>query len=215
MRNFLILLVATTTLSACQQGNPYGYGQNEHTYQGAAIGAVIGGAAGALASSKNRGDHAAIGAAVGALGGGAYGQYMDRQEAAMRQATQGTGIDVVRQGDDLLLNMPSSITFATNSHAIQPALRPTLDNIGSVLQSYPETIVEIIGHTDDTGAEEYNMTLSDQRASAVADYLRNHGVSQRMMTTGLGETQPIASNASEQGRAQNRRVEVKISPIAR
>ena len=121
----------------------------------------------------------------------------------------------VCHGDDLLLNLPSSITFATNSSSIQPALRPALDNVGAVLQNYPDTLVEVIGHTDNTGSDAYNLALSDQRALSVADYLRHSGVTQRMITTGLGESQPIASNTYEDGRAQNRRVEVKISPITR
>lgn len=214
MKKIIAILASTTVLAACQQGGGT-YNENPNTYKGAAAGAAIGGIAGALADDDNRLDHAAIGAAAGALAGGAYGQYMDQQERELRQVTQGTGVQVSRQGNDLFLNMPNSITFAYDSSNIQPGFKPTLNNIAGVLQSYSNTMVEIYGHTDSTGSNSYNQSLSERRAESVASYLRNAGVSQPMMTNGLGETQPIASNDTEAGRAQNRRVEIKISPIAK
>lgn len=212
MNKFLAIAISTTLLTACQQGVG-NYENNTNTYDGAAIGAVVGGVAGIFSNDKNRFKNGAIGAGIGALAGGGIGAYMDSQEAAMRQATQGTGIEVEREGNDLMLNLPSNITFATNSSSIQSSLAPTLRNVGSILRDYPQTIVEIYGHTDSTGSEIYNLDLSDKRADAVANYLSDQGLTQRIVTTGVGEAQPIASNDTESGRAQNRRVEIKISPV--
>jgi len=211
MRHFPLLLMTTTLLTACQQGA--GYEQNPNTYKGAAAGAAVGAAAGALTGNQSWG-RAGAGAGIGALAGAGIGQYMDRQEQSMRQATQGTGIEVQRHGNDLLLNMPSSITFATDSSNIQTAFQPTLNNVASVLTQYPNTMVEITGHTDNTGSDAHNFALSERRAEAVSSYLTSRGVSQRIITTGKGETTPIASNNTAEGRAQNRRVEVKITPIS-
>ena len=212
MRHFIPLLLCTSFLTACEQGP--GYQQNQNTYKGAAAGAAVGAAAGALTGNQSWG-RTGVGAGIGALAGAGIGQYMDRQEQAMRQATQGTGIEVQRQGNDLLLNMPSSITFATDSSTIRSGLKPTLNNIASVLAEYPDSMVEITGHTDSTGSDEHNMALSDRRAASVSHYLNSRGITQRIIATGMGEDQPIASNDTASDRAQNRRVEVKISPISR
>lgn len=212
MRKLSALLISTTLLGACAQGA--GYDANQKTYQGATIGAIGGAVIGAISGGGERGKGAVIGGAIGALAGGGIGQYMDRQQQALETATAGTGIDVTRQGNDLFLNLPSSVTFATNSSAISPSFAPALIDVAAVLRDYPETIVEIIGHTDDTGADDYNMALSERRAASVAGSLVNRGVSQRVITSGLGESAPVASNATAEGRAQNRRVEVKIAPIA-
>lgn len=214
MKKLSALLISATMLTACQQGGA-GYENNRNTYNAAGIGAGLGALAGAVtANDEHRWRNAAAGAAIGGLAGAGVGNYMDSQERAMREATQGTGIDVSRQGNNLILNMPSNITFAYNSSAIQSSLRPTLNNVADILMSYPQTIVEIYGHTDSTGSDSYNLDLSDKRAASVANYLSARGVGQKIITTGLGESQPIASNASEEGRAQNRRVEIKISPIS-
>lgn len=209
MKRIVAILAATTLLTACTDGA--GYNQNPNTYKGAGIGAAAGAGIGALAGGWKG---AAIGAGVGALGGAGIGQYMDRQEDAMRRATQGTGIGVTRQGNDLMLNIPSNVTFATDSATLQPGMKTTLNNVASVLQQYPNTMIEITGHTDSTGSAEYNMNLSDRRAASVANYLTSRGVAQRIITSGVGESNPIASNDTESGRAQNRRVEIKITPIS-
>lgn len=214
MKKLSALLVSTAVLTSCQQGAGTNYENNTNTYDGAAIGAVLGGLTGALASN-NKLEGGLIGAGIGGLAGGGIGQYFDRQEADLRRATQGTGIDVQRQGNELILNMPSNITFATNSSNIQSALAPTLNNVADILRNYPETIVEIFGHTDSTGSDSYNLDLSERRAQSVANYLLARGVTQKVITTGVGESQPIASNDTESGRAQNRRVEIKISPLTR
>jgi len=214
MKKISALIVSTIFLTACQQGGA-GYDNNQNAYKGAGIGAGLGAVAGALtANDEHRWRNAAAGAAIGGLAGAGVGTYMDNQESEMRQATAGTGIDVSRQGNDLILNMPSNITFAHNSSNIQSSLRPTLNNVANILTNYPQTIVEIYGHTDSSGGDSYNLDLSDRRAAAVANYLSARGVTQKVITTGLGESQPITSNSSKEGRAQNRRVEIKISPIS-
>jgi outer membrane protein OmpA-like peptidoglycan-associated protein len=139
---------------------------------------------------------------------------MDRQEADLRRQTAGTGVDVIRQGDDLILRMPSGVTFAFDSSAVQPQFRPTLDQVAQTLVSYNQTYIDVLGHTDSTGTDAYNQALSERRAGAVADYLSMRGVARaRMGVRGYGETQPIASNETEEGRSQNRRVEIKVVPV--
>ena len=155
-----------------------------------------------------------VGAGIGAIAGAGVGAYMDAQERKLREQTAGTGIDVVRQGDDLLLRMPSGITFATDQAAIQPQFRGTLDQVASTLAEFPKTMIDVLGHTDSDGAEAYNQTLSERRAQSVADYLSSHGVQlARIATRGYGEMQPIASNETPEGKAQNRRVEIKVVPV--
>ena len=180
------------------------------------VGGVLGGyLLGDLVGGRNDRTAKIIGAGISGLAGAGIGNYMDRQERAMRERTAGSDIDVVRQGDDLLLRMPSGITFATDSANVAPQFRPTLNEVAAVLQEYPNTYVDVYGHTDSTGSDAYNQGLSERRASAVANYLTSQGVaSARLGTRGFGETQPIASNETEAGRAENRRVEIKVVPIA-
>ena len=133
----------------------------------------------------------------------------------MRERTAGSEIDVVRQGDDLLLRMPAGITFGFDRADIQPQFRPTLNEVAAVLQEYPNTYVDVYGHTDSTGSDTYNQGLSERRAAAVANYLTTRGVaSARLGTRGFGSSQPIASNSTAEGQAANRRVEIKVVPIA-
>ena len=140
---------------------------------------------------------------------------MDKQERDLRARTAGTDVQVIRQGDDLLLNIPSGINFAYNSAAVQPQFQQTLDRVASVLGEYNRTYIDVYGHTDSTGSDAYNQGLSERRATAVADYLSSHGVQRaRIGIRGFGETQPIATNETEEGRAANRRVEIKIVPIS-
>ena len=153
-------------------------------------------------------------AGIGAVAGAGIGAYMDAQEKKLREETAGSGVDVIRDGDNLVLRMPSGITFATDSSAVQPQFRPTLDQVSSVLAQYPKTYIDVYGHTDSDGSDAYNQTLSERRAQSVADYLTSHGVqSARIATRGFGETQPIASNETAEGKASNRRVEIKIAPV--
>ncbi len=180
-----------------------------------AIGGVVGGyLLGDLVGGRNDRTEKILGAGIGGLAGAAIGNYMDRQERELRARTAGTDVQVVRQGDDLLLNMPSGITFAYNEAAVQPQFRPTLNQVAQVLSQYNQTYIDVYGHTDSSGSDDYNLGLSERRASAVANYLASQGVQQaRIGTRGFGESQPVASNDTEQGRAENRRVEIKIVPI--
>lgn len=185
----------------------------------AAIGGIGGALGGYLLGDLVGGRHdrteKVVGAGIGGIAGAAIGAYMDKQERELRARTAGTDVQVTRQGDDLLLNIPSGINFAYNSAAVQPQFQRTLDQVASVLGEYNRTYIDVYGHTDSTGSDSYNQGLSDRRAAAVADYLATRGVqSARIATRGFGETQPIATNETEEGRAANRRVEIKIVPIS-
>lgn len=207
-------LAATTLTAACVTDPVTGERRISKTAIGGIGGAFGGYLLGDIIGGRNDRTAKIVGAGIGGLAGAGVGVYMDRQERELRQRTAGTDVDVIRQGDDLLLRMPSGITFATNEAAIQPQFRPTLDQVASVLQQYNQTYVDVYGHTDSTGSDAYNQTLSERRARSVADYLSSHGVqSARIGTRGFGETQPIASNDTEEGKATNRRVEIKLVPV--
>lgn len=183
-----------------------------NTQKGAAIGAV----AGALLG-KGTGDHDKSryvwGAAVGALAGAAIGNYMDQQEQEFRDELAGSGVQVIREGDTIRLQLPGAITFATNSASISQGFYPVLNDVVKVLNKYEKTTLVIEGHTDNTGSLEYNQTLSLNRANAVRNHFMGNGVDQRRLTTmGFGPTQPVADNTTTDGRQLNRRVELRIVP---
>ena len=214
----LVALAATLALSACTTTNPYtGQSQLSNTAGGTLIGAGGGAIAGAIVGAAVGGDPrvgALIGAGVGGLSGAAIGSYMDQQEAELRAQLQGTGVSVTRVGDQVILNMPSNITFATDQSTVQPQFNQTLVSVGLVLRKFDKTIVDVYGHTDSTGSAAHNLELSQRRAVSVATILANQGIDQRrFFIEGKGASNPIASNATEAGRAQNRRVEIQISPI--
>ena len=217
MRHFRTLIVAAMSgalLAACTT-NPY-TGQREISRAaiGAAGGLLGGYVLGDLVGGRSDRTERILGAGIGAIAGGAVGAYMDRQEAQLRRQTAGTGVDVVRQGDELVLRMPSGITFPVDGYAIQPQFQGTLDGVAQTLASYNQTYVDVLGHTDSTGSDAYNQGLSERRAGAVADYLSMRGVARaRLGVRGFGESQPIALNDGEMGRAQNRRVEIKVVPV--
>jgi len=184
----------------------------------AAIGGVGGALGGYLLGDLVGGRHdrteKIIGAGLGGIAGAGIGAYMDKQERDLRAKTAGTDVRVTRQGDNLVLNMPSNVTFAYDSATVQPQFQATLDQVAQVLSQYNETYIDVYGHTDSTGSDAYNQDLSERRASSVASYLESRGVqSARIGTRGFGETQPIAPNDTEEGRAANRRVEIRIVPI--
>ncbi len=219
MKSTIILAaVAALCLSACTSINPYtGREQISNTTGGAVVGAGGGAIAGGVLASATGNDPrvgALLGAGIGAVTGASVGSYMDQQEAELRAQLQGTGVSVTTVGNQVILNMPSNITFATDSANVQPTFQETLVSVGLVLKKFNRTLVDVTGHTDATGSETYNQELSFRRAVAVSTLLAQQGVDQRrFQIDGLGEEEPIASNATEPGRAQNRRVEIQLTPI--
>ena len=211
MRKILVVLLSMTLLAGCTTIDPYTREEKvSNTAKGAGIGAAGGAIIGAIAGG---GKGAAIGAAAGAALGGGIGYYMDRQEAELRQRLEATGVRVVRTGDSIRLVMPGNITFATDSYNVRSDFLPVLDSVAVVLKKYKNTRLRVVGHTDSTGSARYNQLLSQQRAQAVADVLIRDGVpATRITVIGRGENDPIASNATPEGRAQNRRVEILIEP---
>ncbi|VAW02590.1 Outer membrane porin, OmpA family [hydrothermal vent metagenome] len=180
------------------------------------VGGVVGGyLLGDILGGRNDRTAKIVGAGLGGLAGAGIGYYMDEQEKKLREQTAGTGIDVTREGDNLILNMPSNVTFAVDSSAIDPQFQTTLGSVANTLSEYEKSYVDVLGHTDSTGSDQYNQSLSERRAESVSNFLANSGVQRaRLATKGYGESQPVASNSTEEGRAANRRVELKIVPIA-
>ena len=213
MKKILAAAVAATLLAGCTTTDPYtGQQKTSNTAGGALVGAGVGALAGLAVGGNGKG--ALIGAAIGGLAGGAIGNYMDNQEAELRAQLQGTGISVTRDGDRIILNMPSNITFDTDQDALKPQFFPTLNSVAIVLRKFDKTLIDINGHTDSTGSLQHNEVLSQRRAESVAGYMTGQGVdARRVSALGFGPSRPVASNASEAGRAQNRRVEITIAPI--
>ncbi|WP_298743312.1 OmpA family protein [uncultured Brevundimonas sp.] len=205
-------------LGACTTTDPYSSApRRNNTGTGAIAGAIGGAVLGYLTNTSNSEEgrkNALIGAGIGALGGAAVGAYMDRQQRELEAQLSGSGVGVARQGDNLVLRMPSDVTFASNQASINPAFYATLDDVAAVLNRYDQSTVDIIGHADSDGAEDYNLNLSRQRASSVAQHLVSRNVlADRLYVDGRGESQPVASNATAEGKALNRRVEILIRPF--
>lgn len=207
MKMTLIALAASATLLAgCQN-------VSNRTLGTAAGGAILGAGVGMMAGGDDK-RNAAIGAALGGLAGAAVGVYMDKQEEKLRQQTAGTGIEVERVGDQIALSMPSGLTFDVNSSDIQGDFYAPLNDVSATLIEYPKTAVDVVGHASSDGDDAYNQQLSERRAASVQTYLTNSGVqSVRLQAIGMGETQPIADNSTQEGRAANRRVEILLTPI--
>lgn len=209
-------VLAALVVVGCSSDPFTGERRLSNTAGGAVVGAGVG-AIGGAAIGSNRGDTrtgALIGAGIGALAGGAVGGYMDRQEDQLRAQLRASGVSVTRVGDNIILNMPSNVTFGVSQFDVQPQFRAKLRSVALVLREFNQTLVDIIGHTDSTGSRSYNMQLSQQRATSVSRALAQHGVDpRRFFVEGRGPDNPIADNASEEGRAQNRRVEIRIIPL--
>lgn len=216
-RTILALTAVAVLATGCKTLDPY---TREEQTSKATKGALIGAAAGAVVGlisgddAVERRQHALIGAGIGALAGGSIGYYMDRQEAELRAQLEGTGVSVTRIGDNITLNMPGNVTFATDSSDLSPAFFDVLNSVGKVLDEYEQTVIEVAGHTDSTGSEAYNQSLSERRARSVATYLTGQGImQQRLITVGMGEARPVADNGTSTGRQANRRVEITMVPL--
>jgi outer membrane protein OmpA-like peptidoglycan-associated protein len=209
----LLSVCLAWALAACQTIDPYtGEQKTSNATKGAAVGAASGAVIGAIAGGDRKG--AAIGAGVGLLAGAGVGHYMDQQEAKLRAQLQGTGVSVTRQGDNIILNMPGNVTFATGQADIRSDFYPVLDSVGLVLEEFEKTLVEVVGHTDSTGSDAINQPLSERRAASVGAYLQSRGViPQRLATFGVGSRYPVADNDTADGRALNRRVEITLVPL--
>ncbi len=214
VKSMVLILGGTLALSACSTDPYTGERKSSNTAVGAGIGAVVGAIGGAIVGGDNKRKSMLIGAGIGALAGGGAGFYMDRQEAKLREQLRNSGVQVVRDGDNIILNMPGNITFDTNSAAVNPNFAEVLTSVGLVLIEYDKTYVDVLGHTDSSGSDSYNQALSERRARSVATVLATEGIiAERLIVKGLGESYPIGDNGSEQGKSLNRRVEIALSPL--
>ena len=213
-----VSIAAMLGAAACTTTDPYSSGpRRNNTGTGAIAGALGGAVLGYLTNTNNSEQgrkNALIGAGIGALAGAGVGQYMDRQQRALEAELSGTGVGVARQGDNLVLRMPSDVTFATNQSSIDSRFLPVLDDVTRVLNEYDRSVVDIVGHTDSSGGDHINQPLSENRALSVANYLISRGVlRERLFVAGNSARNPVASNATAEGKAQNRRVEIVIRPF--
>lgn len=203
------ILVAATLVS-CTATDDIG-GVSGRT-KGAAGGAAAGALIGQLIGKDTKGT--LVGAGVGTLLGLTWGAYLDRQEAQLKESLKDSPVEVSRQGENLNINLPGGVTFATNSANIAPNFYYSLNEIAKVLVQYPESRILVNGYTDSTGGDAHNQVLSEKRANSVANYLAAQGVAaNRITAVGYGKANPIASNTTEAGKQANRRVEVKIVPL--
>jgi len=213
----VLCIAASVVISACTTLDPYTREeQASRAQRGAIIGAVSGAVVGLVTgdSSMERKKRALVGAGLGALAGGAVGNYQDRQEARLRAQLEDSGVSVTRIGDNITLNMPGNITFATNSSDLNAGFYAVLDSVALVVNEFQQTVIEVAGHTDSTGSDAYNQQLSERRANSVMSYLISRQVlADRIIPVGMGEARPIADNATESGRQANRRVELTLVPL--
>lgn len=213
MGKFVACLLAASLLAACATDPYTGERRVSRTAIGAGVGAVAGAGVGVLIG-KHRGRNAAIGAGIGALSGAAVGGYMDLQAKKLREELAGTGVSVTKVGDNIVLNMPGNVTFATDRADVQADFYPVLNSVAKVLKEYEKTLIHVTGHTDSTGTHQYNMDLSQRRADSVSGYLAAQGVqSVRLQARGYGPDRPLAGNDTSEGRQENRRVEITLEPL--
>lgn len=214
-----LTIVSITALSACTTFDPYtGEEKTTNTAKGAGIGAGIGLVISYIAnkdkSSAERNKRMLRDAGIGAIAGGGVGYYMDTQEAELRKQLRDSGVSVERDGDNINLVMPGNITFPSNGTDLKADFYNVLDSVALVLEEFDKTIIVVAGYTDSVGTESYNQSLSEKRASSVASYLKAKKITPaRFDSVGFGEQNPVADNATEEGRALNRRVELTLLPI--
>ena len=216
LKKYAVCLVTASVLSGCMTYDPYtGEEKVSSATTGAVIGAVAGAAIGVASSSKkDRGKGALIGAAAGGALGGGVGYYMDQQESKLRHQLEGTGVRVVRSGDEITLVMPGNITFDTGKSNIKANFTDVLASVALVLEEFDETAITVEGHTDSTGSLSLNQTLSEQRANSVKYFLQSQKIpSGRIHASGLGPRYPVATNNTASGREANRRVELRLLPL--
>ena len=205
----VVVLTSAITLAGCT--NPDGTNNNTNT--GVGIGAALGGLLGrAVSGDSDKTQGTVIGGVVGGVIGGLIGADLDAQEAELR-AQMGNSVSIINTGNQLIVSLPEDITFAVNSAVVKSSLTSDLNALASSMNNYPNTTIEVVGHTDNTGTAAYNQALSEQRARAVRGILVSGGVSSgRVIAYGVGETRPVATNSTTAGRQQNRRVEIFITP---
>ena len=215
-RKMMLALTGVAFLMACctTVDTSNGVRTSSKTKSGALIGAGAGAVLGALSNKNDRRKNAVLGAGIGALAGAGVGAYMDRQSKDLRAQLETRGVYVTRSGDNIILNLPSDVTFSSGSADIAGSFLPVLDDVATILNQYPSTYIDVVGHADSSGNAASNMTLSERRANATAGYLVARKVkAERIYIAGLGDTQPIATNATAEGRAKNRRVEITLRPV--
>lgn len=219
MKKIIATAAAAVLLQACSTFDPYtGEEKTTNTAIGASIGAGVGAVIAYLDNkdedSRKRNQRILAAAGGGAAVGGGIGYYMDVQEAKLRKQLRSTGVSVERVGDNINLVMPGNITFTSGQSSIASSFYPVLDSVALVIKEYDKTLVVVAGHTDSDGSDSFNQNLSQQRAGAVSSYFRSQGVAPvRLDTVGFGERQPIASNATAEGKKLNRRVEITLLPV--
>lgn len=219
MKTTRILALCTASalaLSACTSPDAYSDDPRQRTKEGATVGAIAGGILGAITGDgDNRGRRAITGAIIGGAAGAAIGYNLDQQAAELQRDFSDGRIQIINNGDHLLVRMPNDVLFEVDSSYVNPGLRADLSVLATSLNRYPGSTIEVVGHTDGDGSPDYNYALSERRAGSVADILIGAGVSaSRINAYGRGEDDPVATNLTPEGKAQNRRVDIKIVPTA-